>query len=150
MEGLLTDFKFKIEQKRDQIRNHITNVKSKLSQAILDIKIGDLRKLYDQHSLKTYESVQDHMTITNGALANITNQTLNNMSSAKKSSRTDDGEYILSFPNYFNFFFFSHLRCWFLFTKQILVFLSFFSFANIFIFLFHICRLLFMLSHCRT
>lgn len=92
METMLTEFKFKQEEQRDQIRNHISNIKSKLSSAVLDLKIGMLKELADQ-SINTYEQVQEYVNTTNGPMANITNQTLNsiNMSSAKKVSRTDDG-----------------------------------------------------------
>lgn len=92
---MLTEFKFKQEEQRDQIRNHIANIKSKLSSAVLNLKIGMLKELADQ-SMTTYEQVQEYVNSTNGPLANITNQTLNSisMSSAKKVSRTDDGTFI--------------------------------------------------------
>lgn len=93
METMLTDFKFKQEEQRDQLRNHIANIKSKLSSAVLDLKIGMLKELSEQ-SMTTYEQVQEYVNSTNGPLANITNQTLNSINitaSAKKVSRTDDG-----------------------------------------------------------
>lgn len=94
MEAILTDFKFAQEQKRDKILNQIANIKSKLPAVILDMKLGYLQTLFEQ-SFNTYEQVRDHMNATNGALANITNQTLNSISisSMKKSTRTDDGKY---------------------------------------------------------
>lgn len=103
METMLTEFKFKQEEQRDQIRNHIANIKSKLSSAFLDIKIGVLKEWAEQ-SMKTYEQVQEHLNTTSGPLANITNQTLNSMNmSSAKVSRTDDGAYM----NFFNFVQFS-------------------------------------------
>lgn len=96
METMLTEFKFKQEEQRDQIRNHIANIKSKLSSALLEMKIGILKELAEQ-SFKSYEQVQEHVNTTNGPLANITNQTLNSisMSTTKKVSRTDDGTYFV-------------------------------------------------------
>lgn len=93
MEAILVDFTFKQEQKRDQIRNHINNIKSKLSANILTMKIGYLKELLEQ-SVCTYEQVQEQMSSNMGVLANITNQTLNNMNitSSAKVSRTDDGK----------------------------------------------------------
>lgn len=121
MEAILTDFKFAQEQKRDKILNQIANIKSKLPAVILDMKLGHLQTLFEQ-SFITYEQVRDHMNATNGALANITNQTLNNIniSSAKKSTRTDDGKYGFCFIIFHFFFvglisFFHHIlliRCW--------------------------------------
>lgn len=98
METMLTEFKFKQEEQRDQIRNHIANIKSKLSSALLEMKIGILKELAEQ-SFKSYEQVQEHVNTTNGPLANITNQTLNSisMSTSKKVSRTDDGTYFVVF-----------------------------------------------------
>lgn len=91
METMLTEFKFKQEEKRDQIRNHIENIKSKLSSALLEMKIGALKELAEQ-SMKSYEQVQEHINCTSGPLANITNQTLNSINiSSAKVSRTDDG-----------------------------------------------------------
>lgn len=91
METMLTEFKFKQEEERDQIRNHIANIKSKLSSAVLDLKIGMLKELAEQ-SMNTYEQVQEYVNSTNGPLANITNQTLNSINiSSAKVSRTDDG-----------------------------------------------------------
>lgn len=94
METTLTEFKFQQEEKRDQIRNHIANIKSKLSSALLEMKIGILKELAEQ-SMKTYEQVQEHVNSTSGPLANITNQTLNSIiMSTTKASRTDDGAYL--------------------------------------------------------
>lgn len=91
METMLEEFKFQQEEKRDRILNHIANIRSKLSQTVLDMKIGMLKELAEQ-SMKTYEDVQEHVNTINGPLANITNQTLNSVSvSSKKVSRTDDG-----------------------------------------------------------
>lgn len=102
METMLEEFKFHQEEKRDQILNHIANIKSKLSSAILNMKIGALKELAED-SIKTYEQVQEHVNSVNGPLANITNQTLNSISmSTKKVSRTDDGTYFtLCFRNHF-------------------------------------------------
>lgn len=124
MEAILTDFKFAQEQKRDKILNQIANIKSKLPAVILDMKLGYLQTLFEQ-SFNTYEQVRDHMNATNGALTNITNQTLNsiNISSAKKSTRTDDGKYdfssiIVNFSCCFGFSFIVSfryillMRCW--------------------------------------
>lgn len=93
MEAILVDFTFKQEQKRDQIRNHINNTRSKLSANILTMKIGYLKELLEQ-SVCTYDQVQDQISSNMGVLANITNQTLNNMNitSSAKVSRTDDGK----------------------------------------------------------
>lgn len=94
METMLTDFKFKQEEQRDQIRNHIANLKSKLSSALLEMKIGTLKELLAAQSMKSYEQVQEHINTTSGPLANITNQTLNSISmTSTKVSRTDDGTY---------------------------------------------------------
>lgn len=92
METMLTEFKFKQEEQRDQIRNRIANIKSKLSTALLEMKIGILKELADQ-SMKSFEQVQEHINTNSGtALTNITNQTLNSISiSSAKVSRTDDG-----------------------------------------------------------
>lgn len=91
MDTMHTEFKFKQEEQRDQIRNHIANIRSKLSEAFLELKMGVLKELAEQ-SIKTYEEVQNHINKTSGPLANITNQTLNSISmSVKKLSRTDDG-----------------------------------------------------------
>lgn len=95
METMLEEFKFHQEEKRDQILNHIANIKSKLSSAILNMKIGTLKELAEE-SMNTYEQVQEHVNSVNGPLANITNQTLNSVSmSTKKISRTDDGTYLV-------------------------------------------------------
>lgn len=96
---MLTDFKFKQEQHRDQIRNHIANIKSKLSLALLNMKIGTLKDLAEK-SMKSYDQVQEYVNNTGGPLSNITNQTLNSisMTSTKKVSRTDDGMYFLMLP----------------------------------------------------
>lgn len=137
MEAILTDFKFKQEQNRDNILNHILNIRSKLPAAILEMKIGHLQNLFEQ-SLKTYEQVRDHMNTTNGALANITNQTLNSisMASAKKVSRTDDGEYLRPFLYPIRFFY-SIFRLKMVLVlqkliqkKQTLAILSIFSFQS--------------------
>ncbi|XP_031619827.1 borealin isoform X2 [Contarinia nasturtii] len=97
MDTMHTEFKFKQEEQRDQIRNHIANIKSKLSAAFLELKMGALKELAEQ-SIKTYEEVQKHINMTSGPLANITNQTLNSISvaSVKKLSRTDDGDSVRS------------------------------------------------------
>lgn len=103
METMLTEFKFQQEEKRDQIRNHIANIKSKLSTALLDMKIGILKELAEQ-SMKSYEQVQEHVNSTSGPLANITNQTLNSISmSSTKVSRTDDGAYSRILFHFFHF-----------------------------------------------
>lgn len=95
MEAMLTEFKFKQEEQRDQIRNRIANIKSKLSPALLEMKIGVLKELAEQ-SMKSYEQVQDHISTNSGPLANITNQTINSISmSSAKVSRTDDGMYFV-------------------------------------------------------
>lgn len=95
MENMLTEFKFKQEEQRDQIRNKIANIRSKLTSAFLEMKIGTLKDLVEQ-SMKTYEQVQEHINSTSGPLANITNQTLNSISmSSAKVSRTDDGTYFI-------------------------------------------------------
>lgn len=93
MEAILVDFTFKQEQKRDQIRNHINNIRSKLSANILTMKISYLKELHEQ-SVSTYDQVQEQLSSNMGVLANITNQTLNNMNitSSGKVSRTDDGK----------------------------------------------------------
>ncbi|XP_055315133.1 borealin isoform X2 [Sitodiplosis mosellana] len=96
METMLTEFKFKQEEQRDQIRNRIANIKSKLSTALLEMKIGVLKELTEQ-SMKSYEQVQDHINTNSGPLANITNQTLNSISmSSAKVSKTDDGDSVRS------------------------------------------------------
>lgn len=101
MESILTDFTFKQEQKRDQIRNHINNIKSKLPANILALKIGYLRELLEQ-SLSTYDQVQEQMNSNMGVLANITNQTLNtlNITASAKVSRTDDGKRCIKIHNF--------------------------------------------------
>lgn len=111
METMLTEFKFKQEEQRDQIRNHIANIKSKLSSAVLDLKIGMLKELAEQ-AMTTYEQVQEHTNSTNGPLANITNQTLNsiNISSAKKISRTDDGMFFIYFSIFVRSLFHTHTQ----------------------------------------
>lgn len=93
MEAILTDFTFKQEQKRDQIRNHIINVRSKMPANILTMKMGFLKELLEQ-SVYTYDQVQEQMNSNMGVLANITNQTLNtiNITASAKVSRTDDGK----------------------------------------------------------
>lgn len=98
METILTDFTFKQEQKRDQIRNHINNIRSKLPANILAMQIGYLRELLEQ-SISTYDQVQEHTSSSMGVLANITNQTLNshNITASAKVSRTDDGKICLQF-----------------------------------------------------
>lgn len=98
---MMNDFKFKQEQKRDQIRNHIKNVRAKLQAIILDMSLGSLQGLYEQ-SYRTYDQVQEYMNSAN-VLTNITNQTLNSISmSVKKVSRNgDDGKF---FPIIFMYF----------------------------------------------
>lgn len=92
MDLMLTEFKMQQEEQRDQIRNHIANIKSKLSTALLDMKLGTLKELAEQ-SVISYQQVQDRLNSTTGPLANITNQTLNSISmSTSKASRTDDGK----------------------------------------------------------
>lgn len=101
MEAMLTEFKFKQEDQRDQIRNRIANIKSKLSTALLEMKIGVLKELAEQ-SMKSYEQVQDHINTNSGPLANITNQTLNSISiSSAKVSRTDDGMYFVCIEHFY-------------------------------------------------
>lgn len=99
MEAILTDFTFKQEQKQALIRNHINNIKSKLSAAILNMKIGHLKELLEQQTIKSYDQLQEHMNTTSGPLANITNQTLNcmNTTSSGKISKTDDGRFAFQF-----------------------------------------------------
>lgn len=107
MESMLTEFKFKQEEQRDQIRNRIANIKSKLSTALLEMKIGVLKELAEQ-SMKSFEQVQEHINTNSGtALTNITNQTLNSISiSSAKVSRTDDGMFTSIFL-FFSMFHFS-------------------------------------------
>lgn len=91
---MLSDYKFKQEQKRDQIRNHIRNLKFKLPTSILEMTLGHMQELFHQN-YKTYDQVEEHMNNKN-VLTNITNQTLNSLSmSVKKvSSNADDGEFL--------------------------------------------------------
>lgn len=93
MEAILTDFTFKQEQKRDQIRNHINNIRSKMPANILTMKMGYLKELLEQ-SVCTYDQVQEQVNANMGVLANITNQTINtmNITASAKVSRTDDGK----------------------------------------------------------
>lgn len=83
METMLEEFKFQQEEKRDQILNHIANIRSKLSQSVRDMKIGMLKELAKE-SMNTYEQVQEHINTINGPLANMPNQTLNSVSMSTK------------------------------------------------------------------
>lgn len=100
---MLSDFKFKQEQKKDQIRNRIKNLKTVLPAIILDMTLDSLQELFEQ-KCKTYDQVQEKMSTAN-VLSNITNQTLNcvNMSVKKVSRNADDGK--IFFCNIFQLLF---------------------------------------------
>lgn len=103
---MLSDFNFQQEQKWDQIRNQIKNIKAKLSPQILAMTVGELQDLF-KDGVKTYEKAQEVMNRNNGPLTNITNTTL---SMSAKYSRQDDGKVFLLF-----FFSCKCNWCWMLF-----------------------------------
>lgn len=89
---MLSAFNFQLEQKWDQIRSHIKNIKAKLPPQILAMTVGELQDLLKE-GVKTYEQAQEVINRNNGPLSNITNSTLNGLSMSAKFSRQDDGRF---------------------------------------------------------
>lgn len=97
LEARLSDFNFKQEQKWGQIRNHIKNIKARLSPEILAMTIGEMQDLLKQ-GIKTYEQAEEITSKNSAPLKNITNKTLNSyIHMSAKASKTDDGKSLILF-----------------------------------------------------
>lgn len=96
LEQGLDDFKLSHQQKWDQIRNHIKNIRSKLSDEVLSMTMNEMDDLLQNHAVKNYAQAQGFQSRYNNPLLNITNTTMNSIlcNSVRKTSRTDDGKSI--------------------------------------------------------
>lgn len=94
LEQGLDDFKLSHQQKWDQIRNHIKNIRSKLSDEVLSMTMNEMDDLLQNHAVKNYAQAQGFQSRHNNPLLNITNTTMNSIlcNSVRKTSRTDDGD----------------------------------------------------------